>query len=213
MTSTSSQQYYKKRRLIIAKLSPYGRPLKSCTSVWELQSGVRDGIIGHYKLLNMAKILQRDISEGNIIMTRPDKKGITKGMLIDLDMSISLNLSDHPAGADIIMGTVKYMAIEIVKNVSNGIFKYHKNYRHNLESFFYAFLVGCITYGLHSRSAPTHLNKWYTADHGNNFRTKKSFVTDEFEEQILNYFSPSYEDVKSLACDLRRILFIGKLYP
>ncbi|VCU40653.1 Bgt-20538, partial [Blumeria graminis f. sp. tritici] len=213
ITSTSSQQYYKKRRLTIVKLSPYGRPLRSCTSVREFLSGVRDAIIGHYKLLNEAKILHRDISEGNIIMTRPDVEGITKGMLIDLDMSISLNLSENPPEADNITGTVKYMAIELVKNVSNGIFKYHQNYRHDLESFFYVFLSGCITYGLHPRSAPTHLNQWCTAYHGSNFRTKKSFVTDEFEEKILNNFSPSFEDVKSLASDLRQILFIKKLDP
>ncbi|VCU40664.1 Bgt-50159, partial [Blumeria graminis f. sp. tritici] len=213
ITSTSSQQYYKKHRLTIVKLSPYGRPLRSCTSVREFLSGIRDAIIGHYKLLNEAKILHRNISEGNIILTRPDTEGITKGMLIDLDMSISLNLRENPPEADNITGTVKYMAIELVKYVSNGIFKYHQNYWHDMESFFYVFLSGCITYGLHPRWAPTHLNQWCTADHGNNFRIKKSFVIDEFEDQILNNFSPSFEDVKSLAYDLRRILFIEKLDP
>ncbi|SZF05090.1 unnamed protein product [Blumeria hordei] len=83
-TSTNSHENYKKRRLTVAKLPPYGRFLKFCTSVRVFLSGVCDAVIEQQKLLSEPEILHRDISEGNIILTRPDKDEIIKGIPIVL---------------------------------------------------------------------------------------------------------------------------------
>jgi hypothetical protein len=62
-------------------VSPAGRPLHAYRSVGELLEVLRDAIQGHKSLLEDGKILHRDISENNIIITEAATKGDPKGML------------------------------------------------------------------------------------------------------------------------------------
>ncbi len=50
-------------------VSPAGRPLHAYESVRELLEALRDAIAGHKWLLEDGKILHRDVSENNIIIT------------------------------------------------------------------------------------------------------------------------------------------------
>jgi hypothetical protein len=59
--------------------SPAGRPLHSYKSVRELLEAFRDAIAGHRSLLEDGKILHRDISESNIIITTLLPKETRKG--------------------------------------------------------------------------------------------------------------------------------------
>ncbi|SZF05742.1 unnamed protein product [Blumeria hordei] len=90
--SSGRKEYYTKRGLTVAELSPFGRPLQSCKSARELLVGIRDAILAHRRLRDEARLLHGDVSEGNIILS-PNKEGATEGILIDLDMSPSIESS------------------------------------------------------------------------------------------------------------------------
>jgi hypothetical protein len=119
-------------------VSPAGRPLHAYRSVGELLEALRDAIRGHKSLLEDGKILHRDISENNIIITEAATKGDPKGMLIDLDLAKELD--SLPSGASHRTGTMQFMAIEVLQGKGH-------TYRHDLESFFYVFTWMCIRYG------------------------------------------------------------------
>ncbi|KAH6667222.1 hypothetical protein B0J14DRAFT_567730 [Halenospora varia] len=64
---------------------PAGLPLHAYTSVRELLEALRDAIAGHKSLLEDGKILHRDVSENDIIITDAASGQDPKGRLIDLD--------------------------------------------------------------------------------------------------------------------------------
>jgi hypothetical protein len=78
-------------------VSPAGRPLHAYRSVKELLEALRDAILGHKSLLEDGKILHRDISENNIIITESATEGGPKGRLNDLDLAKELD--SMPSGA------------------------------------------------------------------------------------------------------------------
>ena len=114
-------------------VSPPGRPINKFQSVREFLEACRDFIKAHRSLYYDGKILHRDISENNIIVTDVKGEGDPRGMLIDLDLAKELNSS--PSGARHRTGTMEFMAIEVLEGRAH-------TYRHDLESFFYVFRVG-----------------------------------------------------------------------
>lgn len=77
--------------------SPAGRPLHEYQLVRELLEALRDAIRGHRSLLEDGKILYRDVSQNNIIITELPAEGAPKGRLIDLDLAKELD--SMPSGA------------------------------------------------------------------------------------------------------------------
>jgi serine/threonine protein kinase len=71
---------------------------------------LRDAIAAHRSLLENGKILYRDISENNIIITDHTAKGDSKGRLIDLDLAKELD--SMPSGASHWTGTMQFIVIE-----------------------------------------------------------------------------------------------------
>jgi hypothetical protein len=120
------------RRLVV---SPAGRPLHAYTSDRELLEALRDAIAGHESLLEDGKILHRDVSENNIIITDAATGQDPKGRLIDLDLAKELD--SVPSGASHRTCTMQFMAIEVLQGKGH-------TYRHDLESFFYVFTWMCI---------------------------------------------------------------------
>ena len=68
-------------------ISPPGRPINEFKSVREFLEACRDFIKAHRSLYYDGKILHRDISENNIIVTDAEGEGDPRGMLIDLDLA------------------------------------------------------------------------------------------------------------------------------
>ncbi|KAH6708844.1 hypothetical protein BKA61DRAFT_696717 [Leptodontidium sp. MPI-SDFR-AT-0119] len=91
------------------------RSLHEYQSVKELLEALRDAIRGHRSLLEVRKILHRDVSENNIIITELPAEDAPKGRLIDLDLAKELE------------------TVEVLEGKGH-------TYRHNLESFFYVFV-------------------------------------------------------------------------
>jgi serine/threonine protein kinase len=119
-------------------VSPPGRAIHEFESVLEFLEVCRDVIKGHRSLYQDGKILHRDISKNNIIITDAEKEEDPSGMLIDLDLAKELD--SGPSGARHRTGTMEFMAIEVLEGRAH-------TYRHDLESFFYVFLWLIIRYG------------------------------------------------------------------
>lgn len=98
---------------------------------------------GHRSLLTDSKILHRDISENNIIITEHASEGEPKGRLIDSDLAKELD--SMPSGASHRTSTMQLMAIEVLQGKGH-------TYRPDLESFFYVFVWMCIRSG-HEKKA------------------------------------------------------------
>ncbi|KAG9237290.1 hypothetical protein BJ875DRAFT_533004 [Amylocarpus encephaloides] len=187
-------------------VSPAGRPLHTYRSVREFLEALRDAITGHRSLLEDGKILHRDVSENNIIITE-SPPGAPKGDLIDLDLAKKLD--SVPSGANHRTGTMQFMAIEVLQGKAH-------TYRHDLESFFYVFIWMCIRNGhevagdrRRVRPAKTSiLRGWYTGTYTEIANTKRGHMVG-FED-ITAEFSPEFCGLKDLAEELRNTLLRGR---
>jgi serine/threonine protein kinase len=180
--------------------------IKEFKSVPELLVALRDAIKAHRSLLNKAKILHRDISENNIIITDPKKAGGFTGMLIDLDLAI---VDGERTGGRHTTGTMEFMAIDVLRGVEH-------TYRHDLESFFYVLLWICARRTWErefhcrrkDRPADSVLGDWYGDTNNKKVAGNKqgSMHADGFKS-ILEEFAPAFDHVKPLCRKLRSILF------
>ncbi|KAK6365863.1 hypothetical protein LTR64_008699 [Lithohypha guttulata] len=206
------------RVLTCLAIAPAGRPLQDFANVREVLKAFRDAINAHRELYKR-KILHRDVSYGNIILTDPDQNDGCSGMLIDYDLAVQIGADgrNETSGEKNMTGTLEYMAIEIlegaVRKETAGI---DHTYRHDLESFFYVFLALCIRYGWKEGTKPERdvLRNWYDASYGLIARTKRGDMdVDGFEVSLLSNFSPTFDGAKELARTLRNTLFgKGALY-
>jgi hypothetical protein len=168
-------------------ISPAGRSIKEFKSVREFLEGCRDSIKAHRSLYIEGKILHRDISVNNLIITDAEGEGDPRGMLTDLDLTTEL---DSGSGGGHHNGTLEFMAIEVLEGGSN-------TYRHDLESFFYVFLL-VITW--HSRKVERHsflpkssrLKRWYEGSYDDMAENKVVHMVIEIRfTGLLNEFAPS----------------------
>jgi hypothetical protein len=207
LTDCESETYGNRVNYCLVTL-PAGRPLYEYQSVRELLEALRDAIRGHRSLLEDGRILHRDISENNIIITESPVEGAPKGRLIDLDLAKELD--SLPSGARHRTGTMQFMAIEVLEG--NG-----HTYRHDLESFFYVFIWMCIRYGYEGtgrqnpkkvmRPKTNILRGWYTGIYTEIARNKVGDMGKNRFENIIVEFLPKFENLKPLARELRSVLF------
>ncbi|CAD6503681.1 BgTH12-03340 [Blumeria graminis f. sp. triticale] len=190
------------RRIVI---TPRGRNLYSSKTIMEFLVGIRDAIVAHRRLYVEKKILHGDISDGNIILATVDGK--TQGMLIDLDHA---EMVEPPPGKDdnfFLTGTMKFMALERLQYAAKRGETINRTFHHDLESFFYVFILGCITYERGGKSQEViDLQAWSTENIKFNYDAKELAILG-FRRRILDNFSTKFLDLKALASELRMILF------
>lgn len=182
-------------------ISPPGRAIHEFTTIAEFIEACRDIIKGHRSLYYDGRILHRDVSENNMIITDPEQDGDPKGMLIDLDLAKELDRG--PSGARHRTGTMEFMAIEVLKGKAH-------TYRHDLESFFYVFLWVIISYRQGAdRTLPntSQLRDWYKGSYAQIANTKRGHMDKEAFKEIIAEFPTQFESLKILAEKLRDILF------
>ncbi|EXU95608.1 protein kinase [Metarhizium robertsii] len=198
---------YDNRIFRVLVISPAGRSISQFKSVAELLEGLCDAIKVHRSLYMDGKILHRDISENNIIITNPETANGFKGMLIDLDLAKEEGTG--PSGARHRTGTMEFMAIEVLLGISH-------TYRHDLEAFFYVLIWLCARRGWAlvgpSRKLATKsiLSHWYTGTYKDIARNKLGDMIkaeDKGFGLVLKEFPPEFDCVKPLCRELRRILF------
>ncbi|KZS96335.1 hypothetical protein SISNIDRAFT_493890 [Sistotremastrum niveocremeum HHB9708] len=140
----------------------FGVSLDNFSSLRELIGVIMDAIKGHQKLVGR-KILHRDVSFGNILMTESIdlELGRRRGYLIDLDFAKDLEAREAvDALADVnaearntppilegdkpekarITGTLPFIAIDVLLEL-----EYHREV-HDLESFFWVIVWICLKY-------------------------------------------------------------------
>jgi len=134
------------------------------------------------------KILHRDVSENNIIITKSTTDGALKGRLIDLDLAKELD--SVPSGASHRTGTMQFMAIEVLEGKGH-------TYRHDLESFLYVFIWMCTRHGHHDiddnlkakkpirPAAINRLRDWYTGTYTQIARNKVGDMDKNRFENII----------------------------
>ena len=180
-------------------------PEKSVPSaIKELLTALRDAINAHRSLYLKGKILHRDISENNIIITGTEKAGDVAGMLIDLDLAKVLG--SGRSGARHQTGTMEFMAIEVLQGIDH-------TYRHDLESFLYVQIWLCARRGWdlceNSKGRPKEsvLTKWYSGSLKDLARSKLGDMHVDGFEDILDEFPSAFDCVKPLCRKIRGILF------
>ena len=98
-------------------ISPAGRAIRDFRSIPELLEALRDAIKAHMSLYTDGKILHRDISENNIIITDPKEADGFTGMLIDVDLA--KEIGSGRSGARHQTGTMQFMAIQVLQGVAH----------------------------------------------------------------------------------------------
>ena len=198
-------EFYKNRIFSCLVISPAGCTIKELKSIPELLIALRDAIKAHRSLLGNAKILHRDISENNIIITDPKMAGGFTGMLIDLDLAI---VNGERTGGRHMTGTMEFMAIDVLRGVEH-------TYRHDLESFFYVLLWICARRAWErefhckrkDRPADSVLGDWYGDTNKKVAGTKQGSMHADGFKSILEEFAPAFDCIKPLCRKLRSILF------
>ncbi|KAG8411499.1 hypothetical protein J3458_015556 [Metarhizium acridum] len=201
------QAPYDNRIFRVLVISPAGRSISQFKSVVELLESLRDAIKVHRSLYMDGKILHRDISENNIIITDPGMADGFKGMLIDLDLA--KEEGKGPSGARHRTGTMEFMAIEVLLGISH-------TYRHDIEAFFYVLIWLCARRGWALAGASkkpatkTILSHWYTGIYKDIARNKRGDMDKNGLEAILRECSQVFDCVKPLCRTIRDVLFPHK---
>ncbi|CAD6506424.1 BgTH12-07350, partial [Blumeria graminis f. sp. triticale] len=198
------------RQFTAAGISPYGRPIDKFRSALELIIGISDAIKAHRSLLMDAKILHRDISVNNILLTGIETSDKLGGVLIDLDLATLLKDGKVQEKDRVVTGTMQFIALDILSNsfATTGAVVNH-TYRHDLESFLYVLIWVCINCGWNKGTNPheVFLSKWYTGTAQEIHLHKEYYMTLGSFEKVLFKFSPMFDDVKVLAEEFRDLIF------
>ena len=197
---------YSNRTYGCLAISPAGRALSTFTSINELLTALRDAIKGHRSLYIEGRILHRDISENNVIITDPASTDGFTGLLIDLDLAKIVG--SGRSGARHQTGTVEFMAIQVLQKAAH-------TYRHDLESFFYVLIWICarrvweVEYhcSVSDRPKESRLRKWYTGTFEEIAEAKQGYMHADGFKNILKEFLGVFDCVKPLCRKLRAILF------
>lgn len=112
-----------------------GRHLYEFDSPLELLYGLHDALVAHRALFR-ARILHRDISILNIMLSLHPQPDLPRGYLIDLDMAIDIS-SSSGSGPPSHTGTREFMAIGVLRGEPH-------TFRHDVESFFFVFVWVCV---------------------------------------------------------------------
>ncbi|SZF02675.1 unnamed protein product [Blumeria hordei] len=202
---------YRDRQKTYIATEPRGRSIGEESTALDLLQGLRDAILAHRSLFMDARILHRDVSINNIILTDPAVNDGLYGLLIDLDLAISLDDVKSNENRQTMTGTMEYIALGILEaNLFETDKGYKHTYRHDLESFFYVLVSACIRFGRgNKRSSHTHvLSTWYTGTVEQMYQAKLGAMGSKyFEIVILDHFSTRNNCVKPLVKRLRAILF------
>ncbi|KAI0533708.1 FunK1 protein kinase [Xylaria digitata] len=193
-----TDDFFQNRILTCIVTSPVGRPLHTFQSLKELLQVFRDSIKCHRSLYFDARILHQDVSPGNMIILDDQDENKPKGILIDLDSAIEL--ADGLETDLGITGTRPFMAIGVLKSECH-------TYRHDLESFFYAFLWTIITNHTDNPPGTSKLRRWSNGDWSELAARKTLDMNHENFQSILEEFTTEFDSLKPLAQNLRQILF------
>lgn len=182
------------RRLITRDV---GRSIYDASSPRALLTALLGGIKGHESLLD-AKILHRDISIGNIVLTIQEDDGF----LIDLDLAVKID-REKACGAPSKTGTKVFMAI-------GALYGEDHNFMHDLESFFWVLFWVCVHWNGPGRSrSKTQYDSWNYEPTQKLAEIKKGKVDEEdkFIEEVEREFTAQCRPLIPCIQELRKVVF------
>lgn len=170
---------------------------------WSCSNGVPRLMLLGYKSLHQAGILQRNISQGNIMMNEDPTNPSWPAFLIDLDLGVRVH-RQGPSGARGITGTRAFMAIGVLRGEKHS-------FMHDYESFFWVIFWICIHYNEPheaGRAVPI-FEKWNYAEMEELAKLKLGTVLDEdiFLETLKLNLTPYYTPLGPWINRLRRVVF------
>jgi hypothetical protein len=164
-----------------------------------------DSTIGHQNLLQEKKILHRDISTGNVLITEDENEGF----LIDLDHAIRVD-RERPSGAKGRTGTRAFMSIGLLLQWDKES-KLPHSFMDDLESMFWLLFWICVHYsgprGSHVGS--TEYEEWNFLSPGKLAGGKAGLISNEqdFLDRINPDFTDYYAPLVPWINTLRRVVF------
>ena len=182
------------RRVI---LSDWGIPIYEAGSREALLAALADCIEGHESLRRKAGLLHRDISIGNLMVSKDNG-----GFLIDLDLAIK-EQRVGASGAKGKTGTRAFMAI-------GALLGEQHSFMHDLESFFWVLFWICIHCdGPGEGKVVAQFDKWNYADTEELAQLKKGQISDEgdFIKAAGKNFTPYYQPMVPWVNKLRKVVF------
>ncbi|KAF2839987.1 hypothetical protein M501DRAFT_1010229 [Patellaria atrata CBS 101060] len=182
------------RRLVMRDV---GKSVYEASSPCGILTGLLGGIKGHESLLH-AKILHRDISIGNIMLTMVEDDGF----LIDLDLAVKID-RENASGAPTKTGTKVFMAI-------GALYGEDHNFMHDLESFFWVLFWVCVRWNGPGRlRSETQYDSWNYEPTQKLAEIKKGKVDEEdkFTEEVEKEFTAQCKPLIPCIQELRRVVF------
>ncbi|KAF5341152.1 hypothetical protein D9611_006044 [Ephemerocybe angulata] len=151
------------RRLVLKK---YGKDIDQFQSQLQLFSALHDVIDAHGKLYMYRNILHRDISSTNILLGLPGASLGSRGVLIDLDHAIEVQLQDSAnAESGGAVGTRIFQPYFVLKG--SGLYEYRPthDYLDDLEAIFLILYLIMHEYTAVGKTKPvSFLKAWSHSD-------------------------------------------------
>lgn len=181
-------------------LTSRGIPITDWDKPLDLLRSMRDAIRGHRSLLTLAKILHRDISTNNIMMTHPlhPRKDGFHGFLIDLDLAIPHERAG-PCGAPERTGTYEFLSIEALKGGKGHYF------HDDLQSFFFVLLW--LVYE-RDEGLEDHISGWGSTPHSaSDTKYAQTHQADTFDCILERFTDKVGRETKTVAIRFRNALW------
>ncbi|KAF8955208.1 hypothetical protein BDZ97DRAFT_1674590 [Flammula alnicola] len=124
-------------------LEHYGPSIEGFKTPQDVLFAYRDAIAGHQNLWNKG-ILHRDVSINNILIGRPGSPVGYRGVIIDLDMAIWINVKNRLVMADVRTGTRAFQSINVLESYDAE--NMTQDHLDDLESFYYVLCWICLGY-------------------------------------------------------------------
>ncbi|KAJ0168216.1 hypothetical protein CTA2_8440 [Colletotrichum tanaceti] len=198
--TVETDETFRVRTMVCIITSPCGRPLHTHESVLELLQVLRDAVKSHRSLYEDGGILHQDIAPGNIVISERVDPEAPKGILIDLDVAMILDVGPRNPGGISITGTPPFMAIGALRGRP-------RTYRHDLESFLYVLLWAVIADGSESPPEGSRLQRWRRGGYEEMAGRKMVDMAPDGFQSILLEFASKYQTLRPLVEGFRQLLF------
>ncbi|KAL1693194.1 hypothetical protein GGG16DRAFT_49819 [Schizophyllum commune] len=181
-------------------LKRYGKSVTEFKSRRQLLIAFRDAINGHWNLWRI-NILHRDVSIHNILLGLDEAEPGWEGVLIDLDMAISVLRKKSDLEVDFRTGTRAFQSCQVLQSCWSGLSseptsssqpRLMHDYMDDLESFYWCLCWICFSFNgpkAGSQTGNKRLEKWQDDDPREAYDNKSAFLKAPLEStEVTPYF-------------------------
>ncbi|KAI5888987.1 uncharacterized protein SCHCODRAFT_02510924 [Schizophyllum commune H4-8] len=177
-------------------LKRYGKSVAAFKTRRELLVAFRDAINGHWNLWKI-DILHRDVSIHNILLGVDGAEAGWEGVLIDLDMAISMRRTRSDLEADFRTGTRAFQSVQVLRsyecNLSDASSeqRFMHDYADDLEAFYWCLCWICFSFdgpGVESEEENLLLKRWQHDDPREAYDSKSNFLEGPFKRRLVKRY-------------------------